>query len=33
MKDPRVLGMCDMENMPFDVKRMLCGGFKTLVEA
>jgi uncharacterized protein YbaA (DUF1428 family) len=33
MKDPRVSGMCDMKDMPFDAKRMLYGGFKTLVEA
>jgi uncharacterized protein YbaA (DUF1428 family) len=29
MKDPR---LTSMESMPFDVKRMLCGGFKVLVE-
>jgi uncharacterized protein YbaA (DUF1428 family) len=33
MKDPRIAGMCDEKNMPFDVKRMLYGGFKTIVEA
>jgi uncharacterized protein YbaA (DUF1428 family) len=33
MKDPRIAKMCDPKNMPFDVKRMLYGGFKTIVEA
>jgi uncharacterized protein YbaA (DUF1428 family) len=33
MKDPRIHAMCDGRNMPFDVKRMLYGGFKTIVEA
>jgi uncharacterized protein YbaA (DUF1428 family) len=33
MKDPRIAGMCDEKNMPFDPKRMLFGGFKTIVEA
>lgn len=33
MKDPRIASMCDPENMPFDAKRMACGGFKTLVGA
>jgi uncharacterized protein YbaA (DUF1428 family) len=33
MKDPRVGKMCDPKNMPFDVKRMTYGGFKSLVEA
>ena len=32
MKDPRLNEMCDPNNMPFDVKRMACGGFKTLVD-
>jgi uncharacterized protein YbaA (DUF1428 family) len=32
MKDPRLANM-DMSNMPFDCRRMLCGGFKVLVEA
>jgi uncharacterized protein YbaA (DUF1428 family) len=32
MKDPRIANM-DPEEMPFDVKRMLYGGFKILVEA
>jgi uncharacterized protein YbaA (DUF1428 family) len=33
MKDPRVASMCDEKDMPFDCKRMLYGGFKTIVEA
>jgi uncharacterized protein YbaA (DUF1428 family) len=33
MKDPRIAGMCDPKHMPFDVKRMLYGGFETIVEA
>ena len=33
MKDPRIAKLCDPENMPFDCKRMLYGGFKTIVEA
>jgi len=33
MKDPRINEMCDPKDMPFDCKRMLYGGFKTLVEA
>jgi len=32
MKDPRIANMCDPKNMPFDVKRMCYGGFKTIVE-
>ena len=32
MKDPRLAEMMD-QPMPFDVKRMLYGGFKTIVEA
>lgn len=32
MKDPSMKNM-DMEKMPFDVKRMLYGGFKVLVDA
>ena len=31
MKDPRLAGM-SVEQMPFDCKRMLYGGFKVLVE-
>ncbi len=33
MKDPRIAGMCDPKDMPFDVKRMAYGGFKVLVAA
>ena len=33
MKDKRLAEMCDPKNMPFDMKRMAYGGFKTLVEA
>jgi uncharacterized protein YbaA (DUF1428 family) len=33
MKDPRIAAMCDPMSMPFDVKRMVYGGFKILVEA
>jgi len=32
MKDPRVKDMCDPKNMPFDLKRMVYGGFKVLVD-
>ena len=30
MKDPRLANMCDPKLMPFDVKRMVYGGFKFL---
>ena len=33
MKDPRLAKMMDAKSMPFDVKRMACGGFKVLVDA
>jgi uncharacterized protein YbaA (DUF1428 family) len=33
MKDPRIKGMMDMKDMPFDAKRMIYGGFKVLVDA
>ena len=33
MKDPRMLEMMKEEKMPFDMRRMLYGGFETLVEA
>jgi uncharacterized protein YbaA (DUF1428 family) len=33
MKDPRIADMCDPKNTPFDVDRMLYGGFTTIVEA
>lgn len=32
MKDPRLTEGVDMKNMPFDCKRMVYGGFKTIVE-
>ena len=32
MKDPRLAKMMEPDNMPFDGKRMLYGGFKTIVE-
>jgi uncharacterized protein YbaA (DUF1428 family) len=32
MKDPRIQSMCDPNNMPFDCKRMVYGGFKVLVD-
>lgn len=32
MKDPRVAEMCDPKNPLFDVKRMVYGGFKSLVD-
>jgi uncharacterized protein YbaA (DUF1428 family) len=31
MQDPRIAGMCDPQDMPFDCKRMLYGGFKVMV--
>ncbi len=33
MKDPRIASMCDPKNMPFNVKRMVYGGFNILVDA
>jgi uncharacterized protein YbaA (DUF1428 family) len=33
MKDPRIAHTCDPKSMPFDVKRMVYGGFKVLVDA
>ena len=33
MSDPRITGMGDPKDMPFDCARMLYGGFKTIVEA
>jgi len=33
MKDPRISNMCHSDTMPFDVKRMAYGGFKTFVKA
>jgi len=32
MKDPRLADMMDPKNMPFDGKRMIYGGFKTIVK-
>ena len=32
MKDPRLAKMMDPKAMPFDAKRMVYGGFKTLVD-
>jgi len=31
MKDPRITGMGDVKDMPFDAKRMIYGGFKVMV--
>jgi len=33
MKDPRITGMGDVKDMPFDAKRMIYGGFKVRVDA
>jgi uncharacterized protein YbaA (DUF1428 family) len=33
MKDPRLADMMNPKEMPFDGKRMIFGGFKTIVEA
>ncbi len=33
MKDKRLAAMMDPKGMPFDSKRMIYGGFKTLVDA
>jgi len=33
MKDPRLADMMSPKEMPFDGKRMIWGGFKTMVEA
>jgi uncharacterized protein YbaA (DUF1428 family) len=32
MKDPRLAGMMDSKAMPFDVKRMVYGGFRVIVD-
>ena len=32
MKDPRLADMMDFKKLPFDAKRMIYGGFKTIVE-
>lgn len=31
MKDPRIAALCKAAGMPFDAKRMIYGGFKSLV--
>jgi uncharacterized protein YbaA (DUF1428 family) len=33
MKDPRLAKMMDLKAMPFDMKRMVYGGFKMMVDA
>ena len=33
MKDPRLSEMCNPNNMPFDMKRMVVGGFTMTVDA
>ncbi len=33
MKDPRISQMCDPKDMPFDGKRLIWGGFKTIIKA
>jgi len=33
MKDPRMEAMMKSRKMPFDVKRMACGGFRVIVDA
>jgi uncharacterized protein YbaA (DUF1428 family) len=33
MKDPRIHALCDPKNVPFDLKRMVYGGFKVVVDA
>jgi uncharacterized protein YbaA (DUF1428 family) len=32
MSDPRLADMMDMKKLPFDAKRMIYGGFKTIVD-
>lgn len=32
MKDPRIQGMMDPKDSPFDVRRMTYGGFRTIVD-
>ena len=32
MSDPRLADMMDMKKLPFDAKRMIYGGFRTLVD-
>jgi len=31
MADPRLAAICRIEDMPFDSKRMIFGGFKSMV--
>jgi len=33
MKDPRLADSMDAKAMPFDLRRMACGGFRVLVDA
>jgi uncharacterized protein YbaA (DUF1428 family) len=33
LNDPRLANMMDPKSMPFDYKRMVCGGFKIMVDA
>jgi len=33
MADPKIADMCDGKDMPFDIKRMAYGGFKSIVHA
>lgn len=33
MQDPRIAESCDMDNMPFDSRRMMWGGFEEIVSA
>lgn len=33
MADPRIQEMCDPKDVPFDVARMMYGGFETIVKA
>jgi uncharacterized protein YbaA (DUF1428 family) len=32
MKDPRIVGMMNEKSTPFDLKRMVMGGFKAIVD-
>ena len=32
MKDPRIANLCDPKSMPLDLKRMVYGGFRVLVD-
>lgn len=33
MKDPRLHAAANPKRMPFDIKRMVCGGFRAIVKA